>query len=106
MLLNLTQEALLKKYADKKREMKELEAEIEELEPKVIGFLDKQGLDTLKEPWGTYSLVYRKKWSYTPELIEKEKEYKTIIKQKQTDEQESGEANYEESKGLSFRATE
>ena len=104
--MTLTNETLLKKYADRKRTLKDLEAEIDELEPKVLGLLEKEGLDTLAEPWGTYSVVYRKKWIYSTALVEKEKEYKTIIKSKQNDEQQSGEAKYEESKGLSYRAYE
>lgn len=102
--MTLTQEALLKKFADKKREMKELQAELDALEPKVLGFLEKQGLDTLKEPWGTYSIVTRKKWSYTDTLIEKEKQFKIIIADMQLEEKNSGEAKAEEIKGLSFRA--
>lgn len=101
--MTLTQEALLKKYAKLKTAIKETEAQIEELEPQVLAFLEKEGADTWKEPWGTYSVVYRKKWSYTPAVTEKEKEYKAIIKQKQQDEQESGEAKAEEVKGLSYR---
>lgn len=100
------QEELLKIYADKKAAIKQAEAELEEMETKVLAFLEKQKIDTWKEPFGTFSVVYRKKWSYSPALVEKEKEYKTIIKQKQSDEQQSGEASYEESKGLSYRAYE
>ncbi len=104
--MTLTQEALLKKYADKKKELEELQAEIDELGTKVLTWLDKEGFYTFSEPWGTYSIVTRKKWTYTPELVEKEKEYKEVIKAKQTEEQESGEAKVEEVKGLSFRAKE
>ena len=99
-------ETLLKTYADLKAQAKALDAEIEATEAKVLKYLEAEGVDTLKEDYGTFSVVTRKKWSYSPELVEKEKEYKTIIKSKQNDEQQSGEAKYEESKGLSFRVYE
>ena len=77
--------------------------ELEVLEPKVLAYLKKEGVDTLKEGYGTFSVVYRKKWTYSPALMEKDKEYKTIIKAKQQEEQENGEAKAEEVKGLSYR---
>lgn len=97
-------ETLLKTYAYLKAQAKALDAELEVAEGKVLAYLEKEGVDTLKEEYGTFSVVNRKKWIYSVALQEKEKEYKTIIKSKQNDEQQSGEANYEESKGLSFRA--
>lgn len=96
-------ETLLKTYADLKAQAKALDAEIEATEGKVLKYLEAEGVDTLKEEYGTFSVVNRKKWIYSAALQEKEKEYKTIIKSKQNDEQSSGEANYEESKGLSYR---
>lgn len=100
------QNNLLKDYADKKAELSLLQDELDEMEPKVISLLTAQGFDTLREEWGTYSIVYRKKWMYTPELIEKEMQYNAIIKQAKADEQTSGEAKAEEVKGLSYRKYE
>jgi hypothetical protein len=100
------QNELLERYADRKESIRLLEMEVEMLEPKVLAYLDKEGVDTLKEAYGTFSVVNRKKWTYTPELIEKKKQYDTIIKAKQTEEQESGEAKAEEVKGLSYRVYE
>lgn len=97
------QSELLKLYAEKKATIKQIESDLDELEPKVLAYLEKEGVDTLAEEWGIYSVVYRKKWLYSQNLTEKEKEYKAIIKQKQQDEQESGEAKSEQTKGLSYR---
>ena len=98
------QNALFQDYADKKVEAIKIAEELKELEPKVLGLLEKQGVDTLKETYGTFSAVYRKKWEYSPALLQKELEYDTIIKARKTEEQENGEAKAEEIKGLSYRA--
>ena len=94
---------LLEDYAAKEEQLKALEAEIEAMKPKVLATLEKQGVDTLKETYGTFSVVYRKKWTYSDGLSEKEKQYNAVIKQEKADEQESGEASFEETKGLSYR---
>ena len=97
------QESILEAYAARKAELKQIEAELDEMEPEVLKLLEKNGMDTLKEDYGTFSVVYRKKWTYSKELVEKEKQYATVIKAEKQDEQESGEATYEENKGLSYR---
>ena len=98
------QNALFQDYAEKKAEAAKIAEELKELEPKVLGLLEKQGIDTLKETYGTFSVVNRKKWEYSPALVQKELEYDTIIKSKKTEEQEAGVAKAEESKSLSYRA--
>jgi alpha-galactosidase/6-phospho-beta-glucosidase family protein len=102
--MTIKQNALLEEYAAKKAELQALEEELVAMEPKVLTALEKAGVDTLKENYGTFSVVYRKRWTYSEELTEKEKEYKTIVKARQQEEQQSGEATAEETKGLSFRA--
>ena len=97
------QNSLLQDYADKKAELARIGDELKELEPKVLGFLEKQGIDTLKETYGTFSIVSRKKWEYSPSLVQKEVEYNVIIKTKKQEEQDSGVAKAEETKGLSYR---
>ena len=101
-----TQNNLLADYAALKAQQKEIEANLEVMEPKVLGLLEKRGVDTLVEDYGTFSAVYRKKWTYTSELVEKEKQYAAVIKQDKADEQLSGEAKAEETKGLSYRKYE
>ena len=78
---------ILKIYADKKAEVEKLEAEIKELQPKVMEVLDKDGVLTLREEYGTFSVVLRKKWTYSKALTEKEKQYDAIIKAAKADEQ-------------------
>lgn len=102
--MTIKQNALFQDYADKKAEAARIAEELKEMEGKVLGLLEKQGVDTLKETYGTFSVVYRKKWDYSPALIQKELEYNTIIKSRKTEEQENGEAKSEEAKGLSYRA--
>jgi hypothetical protein len=94
---------ILKLYAEKKAERAKVDSELDELEPQVLGYLNEKGFDTLREDYGTFSVVYRKKWSYTNQLVEKEKQYAEIIKTAKLDEQDSGEAKAEEVKGLSYR---
>lgn len=99
-----TQNKLFQDYADKKAEAGRIAEELKELETGVLGLLEKQGVDTLKETYGTFSVVYRKSWEYSPALVQKELEYNTIIKASKSEEQESGVAKAEETKGLSYRA--
>src|SRR3990167_1120907 len=100
------QNEFFQKYADKKAEAAKIAEELKELEPKVLGLLEKQGIETLKETYGTFSVVYRKKWEYSPELIQKETEYEVIIKAKKAEEQKDGIAKAEETKGLTYRKYE
>src|SRR3990167_5034593 len=98
--MTIKQNALLRVYADRKAEAARIAEELKGLELKVLDLLLKQGTDTLKEDYGTFSVVYRKRWQYSPALIQKEMEYDTIIKVKKVEEQEDGIAKAEEMKGL------
>ncbi len=98
------QSNLLERYAELKAQAKAISEELDVMEGKVLGYLEKEGVDTLKEEYGTFSVVYRKKWTFSKELVEKEKQYAVIIKAEKQEEQESGEAKAEEVKGLSYRA--
>jgi hypothetical protein len=100
------QNELLERYADRKQSIKLLEMELEVLEPKVLAYLDKEGVQTLQEAYGTFSVVNRRKYTYTKELVEKQKQYDVIIKAAKQEEQENGEAKVEEVKGLSYRQYE
>lgn len=106
MTMTNKQENLLQDYAALKAQQKEIEANLEDMEPKVLSLLEKTGVDTLQEEYGTFSVTYRKKWTYSEELVEKERQYAAIIKQEKSDEQENGEAKAEEVKGLSYRKYE
>ena len=99
-----TQDKTLQAYADLKAKAAEIAEEIKALEPKVLGVMKKSGFDTIKEPFGTFSIVRRKVWTYSPAVLQKELEYNTIIKDRKAEEQKNGEAKVEEKEGLTFRA--
>lgn len=100
------QKTILETYAEFKEKKQEIEDALDNLEPEVLAYLEKEGVDTLREEYGTFSVVYRKRWAYSKELGEKEKQYNAIIKGQKEEEQTSGEAKAEEVKGLSYRKYE
>ena len=100
------QENVLQDYALLEEEIGILEERRDALKPKILTLLEKDGTDTLREDYGTFSIVYRKKWTYSSSLAEKEKQYNAIIKADKKEEEENGEAKAEEMKGLSYRKYE
>ena len=98
------QDSVLKEYAAVNEQIAALEEKQKELKPKVLSLLEKEGIDTMKETYGTFSVVYRKTWTYTESLVSKEKQYAEIIKAAKTEEQGSGEAKNVDNKTLSYRA--
>lgn len=95
---------VLKLYAGLEDERKKVEEKLEALKPEILKVLEEKGVDTLQETYGTYSVVYRKRWTYSSELVQKEFEYNEIVKSRKQEEQTSGEAKAEVAKGLSYRA--
>jgi hypothetical protein len=69
-----------------------------------LTLLEKQGVDTLAEDYGTFSVVYRKKWEYSPEYKSRKEQYDVILKGMRVEEEESGIAKAEDAKTLSYRA--
>ena len=100
------QDHILKVYAEKKEQLAKLQEELDDHEAMVMQVLDERGIQTLQETYGTFSVVNRKKWTYTKELVQKELEYNVVIKERKSEEQKSGEAKVEEIKGLSYRKYE
>jgi hypothetical protein len=96
-------DSFLKAYADLKAERTRIDERLEEFEPKILAYLAMRGIDTLQESYGTFSVVNRKRWTYTPELMQKELEYTTVIKNLKAEEQDNGEAKAEDVKNLSYR---
>ena len=102
----MKKKTVLETYAEFKAKKEEIEDALANLQPEVMAYLEKEGVDTLREEYGTFSIVYRKQWIYSKELQEKEKQYNAIVKTAKQDEQDNGEAKAEESKSLSYRAYE
>ena len=86
MKINAKQNETLKDYAALESQISELEAKRDSLKDKVLKVLEAAGIDTLKDTFGTFSRVFRKKWEYSPALVQKEKEYNMVIKDKKVEE--------------------
>jgi hypothetical protein len=68
---------LFVKYAEIEKQIKSLEGEKETLQPLILTELKVNRLDTLKQDFGTFSVVSRKTYKYTDiikDIIEKKKQ--------------------------------
>ncbi len=86
------QKDILVRYAHIKTQIKELEAEQDELNPRVMEVLVQEDCEELTMDEGKYSKMSRRKWNYTQSTQDKEAALKTA----QTREQQTGEATYKE----------
>ena len=93
----------LKDYAKLRAKIAELEKQEAELSELVIADLKKQGYDTMQTPLGTFSITYRRKWSYSPKYQELTKSNREFEASARKVEEEEGVAKSEEVIGLSFR---
>lgn len=92
----------LQRYADIKKTIKALEEEAKALEPVILDDLDTIGTKTLKLSYGVFSLVTRKRWTYSKELQGWEERSKVVLTSKKREEEEDGTAKYVEVKGVTF----
>lgn len=75
------QKALFRAYEDYKREINELEEKCEALKPQLLTLVPVDSkIDT---GTGVFSLSSRKKWKYTKETIDLEKELKDRMKEEE-----------------------
>jgi len=81
---------LYKQYAEIKAEIKKLGNEAKEMEAKIFEDLSAVEGNKLITDFATFSLVYRPKWKYTDELLEKEKLVKDQIKIMKKEEEVKG----------------
>jgi uncharacterized protein YlbG (UPF0298 family) len=79
---------IMKEYAELALRRDEIDYELDILKPKIMAYLDAQGIDTLVQNYGTYSIVKRVRWEYSPELNQKDTEYKVAIAERKQEEQE------------------
>lgn len=77
-----TIEEKLKRYAELKQEEKRVVEEIDTLSPDIKEYLSNRGVDKLPTSLGTFSLVSRAVWKYSPavEKLQKEEKAKGIAK--------------------------
>lgn len=83
-------------YAALKQEMKQLEAEMEKLQPEVIAEMgENQEVET---EWGNFILGTRRKWTFPPAI----EEARTQLKEQEKNSQQLGDATYTENSYLIF----
>lgn len=89
------------RYAELKKQIKELTYEMEDLQPEVQAMLEEIGPDAKVElpEVGAFSFMRKKKWTYSEAVSEKTVELKTL---KDTEEAD-GTAQYEENLILIFK---
>ena len=90
----------IKEYEAVKLQIKELTDKAKELEPVVTEALESIEEDQIETDNGKFYFTTRKTWKYTDAVKEKESEVKTLKKE----EEESGKAECEEKKSLTYRA--
>jgi len=69
-----------KQYADLKAKIKALTSAAKELEGEIFTEIAAMDGEKLETKYATFSVMYRKKWKYTPELTDKEHLLKEKIK--------------------------
>ncbi len=92
----------LKRYAELKIQEKAIKAELEDLNPKVRDFISAQGVDKLPTTMGTFSLVAKAVWKYSPAIEKAEKAIDKLKAQEKADGTATSDARYD----LMFKATE
>ena len=93
-------EELFARYAQLKRQMAELDDEIEELKPKLAEELKTLPDSKLKTDFGAFSIQRKARWTYSEVAQQLESELKTRQKQEQQD----GIATAEYSEFVQFKA--
>ena len=90
------------RYAAVQRQIKFLQAEADGLKPKIMAEMAEMPNDTRRytgSDGSEFSLSYRKKWSYSSNVVEAEE----MVKGMKRAEEKSGTATYEESPVLSVK---
>lgn len=69
---------LFREYATIKNKIKLLTEEAKSIETEVKGEMIKEDVEQVKSDFGTFSIVSRKSWTYSPKVIELEASLKKI----------------------------
>jgi len=98
----------LKKYAEIKKQIKELTGEAKKLEPEVLTevktAMEELGMPNVKTNIGTFTIQKRETWKHSEDYLNKEKELKEKIKKEAEKDIAEGKATKEEKETLSFRS--
>lgn len=89
--------ALFEKYAELKRAEKDIEAQLVELNPKVVEAMGEN--EEVATDFGLFAIGHRRKWKYSAEVEAEEKKVKELKKEAER----LGTADYEETNYLIFR---
>lgn len=90
----------LERYAELKRQQKEIEEEIKSLSGPILEEIQNLGGDKLTSPVGTFSIEVRKTWKYSQSVKSAEEK----IKELQATEKADGTATFDEMKFVKFYA--
>lgn len=76
----MNDEQKLKKYAGLKVQIKDLENQVEILQPEIMDIIMDSGSPTIDSRFGTFALKERRSYEYPEEIIKKEQELKEVKK--------------------------
>lgn len=85
----------LKLYAELKIQEKEIKARLEELNPLVKDFISAQGVDKLPTNLGTFSLVPKAVWKFSPAVKRLEDEVDKLKEKEKADGTATSDARYD-----------
>lgn len=91
---------IINRYAEIKAQIKLLTDEAKELEPQVSELVSKEENEKLETDAGKFYFTTRKSWEY-PSYV---KEAETKFKEEKKKAEDNGDAKFEESKSLTFKA--
>lgn len=91
---------ILTQYADIKKDIKMLEAKLDEIQPEVLSMLvENEAEEVQLNGYGTFTLCKKRKWIYTEETQNME----TLVKTAKKLEEQKGDATYTESPYVVFK---
>lgn len=96
-------QTIFENYAEVRRQIADLEQEQEKLEVKVLKEMEKEGFETINQPYGTFSRTIRNVWTYSEKIKTLSENQKMLLSAAKKTEEESGTATAEEKVGLSYR---
>lgn len=93
---------ILKRYAEIKAEISALETLIDEMKPDIVQIVEAANPEDheVVTDFGTFTVVQKRKYTYTPDVIKKEEEVKQLKKEQEA----KGEAEYTILPYLMFKA--
>lgn len=90
----------LVRYAIIKRSIKELEEELDILQPEILNGMISEGADVLETEEGNFTLTAKRKYAY-PEFIAKAE---ASLKEQKKEAEATGTATYQENKYIVFKS--